>query len=83
MKVKNSGTSFAGSWLTASSDTHLSISSLSLTNKENELSDDLRLELNEINLQYRQRCWELLQMREAAIENAKQKWLMKKMCSVI
>lgn len=81
--MKNSGTSYAGSWLTASSDTHLSTSSLSLTNKENELYDDLKSELNEINLRYQHRCRELLQMREAAIENAKKKWLMKKMCSVI
>lgn len=76
--AKNSGTSYTGSWITASSDVSLSISSLSLTDKENELCDDLKLELNAIDLQYQQRCRELLKIREAAIENAKKKWMMKK-----
>ncbi|KAH6816838.1 with no lysine kinase 8 [Perilla frutescens var. frutescens] len=78
--VKNSGTSFAGSWVTASSDMSLCISSLSLTvtDRENELPDDIKVEINEINLLYEHRCRELLKMREAAIENAKKKWIMKK-----
>ncbi|KAI3469117.1 hypothetical protein Pfo_025780 [Paulownia fortunei] len=77
--VKNSGTSFTGSWITASSDMSLSISSLSLTDKENELCDDLKVELDAIDFQYQQRCHELLKMREAAIETAKKKWIMKKL----
>ncbi|KAK6162215.1 hypothetical protein DH2020_002056 [Rehmannia glutinosa] len=76
--VKNSGTSYTGSWITASSDMSLSISSLSLTDKENDLCDDLKMELDAIDLRYQQRCRELLKMREAAIENAKKKWIMKK-----
>ncbi|KAL0313405.1 UNVERIFIED_CONTAM: Serine/threonine-protein kinase WNK8 [Sesamum radiatum] len=76
--VKNSLTSYAGSWITASTTMSLSISSLSLTDKENELRDDLKVELDAIDLQYQQRCHELLKMRELAIENAKKKWIMKK-----
>ncbi|KAL0287253.1 UNVERIFIED_CONTAM: Serine/threonine-protein kinase WNK8, partial [Sesamum radiatum] len=76
--VKNSLTSYAGSWITASTNMSLSISSLSLTDKENELCEDLKVELDAIDLQYQQRCRELLKMRELAIENAKKKWIMKK-----
>ncbi|KAL2236667.1 serine/threonine-protein kinase WNK8 isoform X1 [Sesamum indicum] len=76
--VKNSLTSCAGSWITASTNMSLSISSLCLTDKENELCDDLKVELDAIDLQYQQRCRELLKMRELAIENAKKKWIMKK-----
>ncbi|PIN00066.1 Non-specific serine/threonine protein kinase [Handroanthus impetiginosus] len=76
--VKNSGTSYAGSWITASSDMSLSISSPSLTEKDNnEICDDLKLELDAIDLHYKQRCRELEKMREAAIENAKKKWIVK------
>ncbi|GFQ02832.1 probable serine/threonine-protein kinase wnk4, partial [Phtheirospermum japonicum] len=77
--VRNSGTSYTGSWITASSDMSLSISSLSLTDKENDHScDDLKVELDAIDLQYQLRCRELMKMREAAVENAKKKWIMKK-----
>ncbi|GER25765.1 kinase [Striga asiatica] len=77
--LKNSVNSFTGSWITATSNMSLSVSSLSLMDKENELSsDDLREELEQIDLQYQQRCRELERMREAAIENAKKKWIMKK-----
>lgn len=72
--------SLAGSCVTATIDVGLSISSLSHTNNENELLDDLKMELDEINLQYQERCRELLKMREVAIENAKRKWFMKKIC---
>ncbi|KAK4421480.1 putative serine/threonine-protein kinase WNK4 [Sesamum alatum] len=76
--VKNSLTSYAGSWITASTNMSLSISSLSLTDRENEVCDDLKVELDAIDLQYQQRCRELLKMRELAIENAKKKWIMRK-----
>ncbi|KAG8374546.1 hypothetical protein BUALT_Bualt10G0006400 [Buddleja alternifolia] len=76
--MKHSGSSYAGSWITASNGMSLSISSLCLTDKENELCYDLKVELDAIDMQYQQRCCELLKMREAAIENAKKKWIMKK-----
>lgn len=76
--VKSPATSFEGSWITASSDMSSSVSSLSLTDKENELSNDLKLELTEIYMQYQQRCRELLKIRETAVENVKRKWIMKR-----
>ncbi|KAL6550520.1 hypothetical protein OROMI_021008 [Orobanche minor] len=80
--VKNSGTSsYMDSWITASSAMSLKISTLSLMDKERESdkeNDDLKVVLDAIDLQYEQRCHELMRMREVAIENAKKKWMMKK-----
>lgn len=80
--VKNSGTSFAGSWNTASSEMDLGVSSLSLVDKENNICHDLKVELDAINLHYQQRCCELLKMKEEAIENAKKKWMLKTISAV-
>ncbi|KZV40920.1 No lysine kinase 10 isoform 1 [Dorcoceras hygrometricum] len=80
--MKNSGTSFAGSWNTASSEMDFGVSSLSLGDKENNMCPDLKLELDAINFHYQQRCCELLKMKEAAIENAKKKWMLKKTSTV-
>ncbi|XP_073315197.1 probable serine/threonine-protein kinase WNK10 isoform X2 [Primulina huaijiensis] len=80
--IKNSGTSFAGSWNTASSEMDFRVSSLSLVDKENNMCHDLKVELDAINLHYQQRCSELLKMKEEAIENAKKKWMLKKISAV-
>ncbi|XP_073031346.1 probable serine/threonine-protein kinase WNK10 isoform X2 [Primulina eburnea] len=80
--IKNSGTSFAGSWNTASSEMDFRVSSLSLVDKENNMCHDLKVELDAINLHYQQRCCELLKMKEEAIENAKKKWMLKKISAV-
>ncbi|XP_075483898.1 putative serine/threonine-protein kinase WNK10 isoform X1 [Primulina tabacum] len=80
--IKNSGTSFAGSWNTASSEMDFGVSSLSLVDKENNMCHDLKVELDAINLHYQQRCCELLKMKEEAIENARKKWMLKKISAV-
>ncbi|XP_073129962.1 probable serine/threonine-protein kinase WNK10 isoform X2 [Henckelia pumila] len=80
--IRNSGTSFAGSWNTASSEMDFGVSSLSLGDKENNMCHDLKVELDAINLHYQQRCCELLKMKEEAIENAKKKWMLKKISAV-
>ncbi|XP_075495093.1 putative serine/threonine-protein kinase WNK10 isoform X2 [Primulina tabacum] len=80
--IKYSGTSFAGSWNTASSEMDFRVSSLSLVDKENNMCHDLKVELDAINLHYQQRCSELLKMKEEAIENAKKKWMLKKISAV-
>ncbi|XP_022893042.1 probable serine/threonine-protein kinase WNK10 isoform X3 [Olea europaea var. sylvestris] len=79
--TNNSGTSFTGSWNGVSNDMCISISSLSLIEKDHdkELCHDLKLELDAIDLQYQQRCQELLRMREEAIENVKKRWISKKL----
>ncbi|KAL3626712.1 hypothetical protein CASFOL_029455 [Castilleja foliolosa] len=77
--MSSSGTSYTGSWITALSGMSFSISSLSLSDKESDRScDDLKLELDAIDLQYQLRCRELVKLREVAVENAKKKWIMKK-----
>ncbi|KAK4486551.1 hypothetical protein RD792_009236, partial [Penstemon davidsonii] len=80
--MNHSISSYCGSWITASNDMNLSVSSLSLTDKYSECCYDLKVELDAIDLQYQQRCNELLRMRQAAIENAKKKWMMKKISVV-
>ncbi|XP_038688073.1 serine/threonine-protein kinase WNK8-like isoform X2 [Tripterygium wilfordii] len=58
-----------------------SICSLSLADKDQH--DELKLELDAIDSQYDHCFQELLKMREAAVENAKKRWLTKKKISVI
>ena len=57
-----------------------SLHSLSLGDKTPY--DELKLELEAIDTQYQQCCFELLKMREQAVENAKKRWMMKKKTSV-
>lgn len=77
---KNSGISFADS------NNDLSISSsVSMASKDNEKDeqcDELKIELDAIETQYQQCCSELLRMREEAIENARKRWITKKMVVV-
>ncbi|CAI9759330.1 unnamed protein product [Fraxinus pennsylvanica] len=82
--TNNSGTSFTGSWNGVSNDMCISISSLSLTEKDDDKEHcyDLKLELDAIDLQYQQRCRELLRMREEAIENVKKRWISKNLSIV-
>ncbi|GMN31363.1 hypothetical protein TIFTF001_003231 [Ficus carica] len=53
-----------------------SIRSLSLGDKNQD--DELELELEAIDSHYLQCCFELMKMREQAIENAKKRWMTKK-----
>lgn len=78
----NSGITSAGSFTTMSNDMNICVSSLSVTDKDNDKDHylDLRQEIDAIDMQYSQCCRELMRMREEAIENAKRKWVTKKMC---
>lgn len=58
-----------------------SICSLSLADK-NEI-DELKLELDAIDLQYHRCFCELLRMREEAIESVKKKWITRKKIAVV
>lgn len=78
--TKNSGISFDSSRNLISNDLSSNLSSISLiegANDKNQLQD-LKLELDAINMQYQQSCRELLRMRVEAIENARKKWTSKK-----
>ncbi|KAL5750104.1 hypothetical protein ACOSP7_024707 [Xanthoceras sorbifolium] len=75
--TQNSETSFIYSCSGRSKEVSLSsISSLSLADKDQ--CDELKLELDAINLQYQHCFQELLRMREEAIENARKRWISKK-----
>lgn len=80
--TRNSGISSAGSFTTMSNDMNICISSLSVTDKDNDKDQylDLKQEIDAIDIQYQQCCRELGRMREEAIENAKRKWVTKKTC---
>ncbi|XP_060206737.1 probable serine/threonine-protein kinase WNK10 isoform X2 [Lycium barbarum] len=74
--TKNSGISFDSSRNATSNDFISSLSSLSFidgANNKNQLQD-LKLELDAINMQYQHSCRELLRMRVEAIENARKEW---------
>ncbi|MCD7456925.1 Serine/threonine-protein kinase wnk8 [Datura stramonium] len=63
-----------------SNDFSTNLSSVSLmdgSNNKNQLQD-LKLELDAINMQYQQSCHELLKIRMEAIESARKKWIGKK-----
>ncbi|XP_055821766.1 probable serine/threonine-protein kinase WNK10 isoform X1 [Solanum dulcamara] len=74
--TKNSGISFDSLQNVISND----LSSNSLIDGANDKTQlqDLKLELDAINMQYQQSCRELSIMREEAIENARKKWIGKK-----
>lgn len=74
--TKNSGISFDSLQNVISND----FSSNSLIDGANDKTQlqDLKLELDAINMQYQQSCRELSRMREEAIENARKKWIGKK-----
>lgn len=57
------------------------IRSLSLGDKNQD--DELKLELEAIDSHYHQCCFELMKMREQAIENAKKKWMTKNKIGVV
>lgn len=79
--TKNSATSFTYSYSSASQDMSLSsICSLSLAEKDK--FEELKLELDVIDSQYRQCFQDLMRMREEAMENAKNRWITKKKVSV-
>ncbi|KAJ7952196.1 putative Kinase [Quillaja saponaria] len=78
--TKNSAVSCTDSCCNVSKKFDMSsICSLSLADRYNEL----KLELDAIDTQFRQCFRELLRMREEAIENARKKWLTKKKIQVI
>ncbi|XP_047269674.1 probable serine/threonine-protein kinase WNK10 isoform X2 [Capsicum annuum] len=82
--TKKSGISFDSLRNVVSNDFFTKFSSLSLTNAANDKNQlqDLKVELDAINVQYQQSCRELLRMRVEAIENARKKWTAKKrMCT--
>ncbi|KAM3321505.1 putative serine/threonine-protein kinase WNK10 isoform X1 [Capsicum chacoense] len=82
--TKKSGISFDSLRNVVSNDFFTKFSSLSLTNGANDKNQlqDLKVELDAINVQYQQSCRELLRMRVEAIENARKKWTAKKrMCT--
>ncbi|KAM3396534.1 putative serine/threonine-protein kinase WNK10 isoform X1 [Capsicum galapagoense] len=82
--TKKSGISFDSLRNVVSNDFFTKFSSLSLTNSANDKNQlqDLKVELDAINVQYQQSCRELLRMRVEAIENARKKWTAKKrMCT--
>ncbi|PSS11232.1 Serine/threonine-protein kinase [Actinidia chinensis var. chinensis] len=61
------------------------LGSLSISNPpvaDEDLGNDLKLELDAIDMQYRHFLSELVRMREEAIENAKKKWILRKKISV-
>ncbi|KAM7525930.1 hypothetical protein LguiA_015832 [Lonicera macranthoides] len=78
--TKNSGISFVPSCNGLADNMSLSVSSLSIASEDSY--QDLKLELNAIDLQYQRCCHQLLRMREEAIENARRRWTAKKMCVV-
>ncbi|XP_031131038.1 probable serine/threonine-protein kinase WNK10 isoform X1 [Ipomoea triloba] len=82
MMSECTGISSAGSFTTMSNDMNICISSLSVADKDNDKDHyvDLKQEIDAIDMQYQQCCRELVRMREEAIENAKKKWITKKMC---
>ncbi|CAK9169336.1 unnamed protein product [Ilex paraguariensis] len=81
--TKNSGISFTSSCDALSNDFSLSISSLPLTNNNDTAHcHELKLKLNAIEMQYHQYCHELLKMSEEAEENAKKRWIAKRMSVV-
>ncbi|CAK9156841.1 unnamed protein product [Ilex paraguariensis] len=80
--TKNSGISFTSSCNALSNDFSLSISSLTNNNNDTARCHELKLELDAIEMQYHQYCHELLKMREEAEENAKQRWIAKRMSFV-
>ncbi|XXG43297.1 hypothetical protein AAC387_Pa01g3364 [Persea americana] len=57
-----------------------SSSCISLTEKDQD--DELKIELDAIELQYQQWCQELVRMRKEAMESAKKRWLTKKNLTV-
>ncbi|XP_027343788.1 serine/threonine-protein kinase WNK8-like isoform X2 [Abrus precatorius] len=59
------------------------LSKCSHTLVDNDHSNELQLELEAIETQYRQCFSELVKMREEAIENAKRRWITKKKISVM
>ncbi|KAJ8555918.1 hypothetical protein K7X08_013414 [Anisodus acutangulus] len=72
--------SFDSSRNDISNDFISNLSSVSLSDGENDKNQlqDLKLELDAINMQYQHSCRELLRMRVEAIENARKKWTGKK-----
>lgn len=78
--TKNSGISFVPSCNGVADNMSLSVSSLSLASEDSY--QDLKLELDAIDIQYQRCCNQLLRMREEAIENARKRWTTKKMCVV-
>ncbi|KAG5563524.1 hypothetical protein RHGRI_006082 [Rhododendron griersonianum] len=61
------------------------VSSLSFSTQsvgDGDQRDELKLELDAIDMQYRQSFHELLRMREEAMENVKKKWILKRKISV-
>ncbi|KAF5935277.1 hypothetical protein HYC85_026406 [Camellia sinensis] len=79
--VKNSELSFSCSALSNDLGS-LSISTQSVAAYEDQC-DELKLELDAIEMQYRQSLHKLIRMREEAIENAKKKWITRKKISVV
>ncbi|KVH89978.1 Protein kinase, catalytic domain-containing protein [Cynara cardunculus var. scolymus] len=84
----NSSSTYSGDWMKSSGASsndscnknmsNDSSSCLNLEKGEKDVSEDLKLELDAIDAQYRQWCSELQKFREAAIENAKKRWVSKK-----
>ncbi|KAF7113069.1 hypothetical protein RHSIM_RhsimUnG0163800 [Rhododendron simsii] len=61
------------------------VSSLSFSTQsvaDGDQRDELKLELDAIDMQYRQSFHELLRMREEAMENVKKKWILRRKISV-
>ncbi|KAG5563519.1 hypothetical protein RHGRI_006077 [Rhododendron griersonianum] len=61
------------------------VSSLSFSTQsvgDGDQRDELKLELDAIDMQYRQSFHELLRMREEAMENVKKKWILERKISV-
>lgn len=83
---QNSEISSTGSWDTISNDMNgVCVSSLSVADVDDgkdQCHDELKLEIEAIDMHYHQCCRELVRMREEAIENAKRKWGVKKMCAI-
>lgn len=81
---KNSGISFDSLQNVISNDISSNLLSVFLIDGANDKDQlqDLKLELDAINVQYQQSCRELLRMRVEAIENARKKWTGKrKICT--
>lgn len=75
--TKNPGIAFDSLQNVISNDFSSDLSFIGEANDNNQLQD-LKLELDAINMQYLQSCHELSRMREEAIENARKKWTGKK-----
>lgn len=84
----NSSSTYSGDWMKSSGvssndscNKNMSNDSAVCLNPENgekDVCEDLKQELDAIDAQYRQWCSELQKFREAAIENAKKRWVSKK-----